>query len=462
LVETERPDAQSRTAAAPIGLADALVHEVEAALARDDAAAAAALAAPLHAADLADLLQLLTTGEREALVRALGPALDPDTLTYLAEDVRDELIELLGPSRTGEAVARLETDDAVEVLSDLDEEEQAAILAALPLPDRAAIEEGLAFPEYSAGRLMQREVVAVPDHWSVGQCIDYLRATPDLPDEFYDIIIVDPRFHPVGAVPLSRVLRSRRAVPLKELRLKELRLVPAEMDQEQVAFMFRQYGLVTAPVVSPEGRLLGVITVDDVVDVIDEEAEDDLLKLGGVQETDLFAPPWRASLKRLPWLSINVVTAIIASVVIAQFDYAIARVVALAILMPIVASMGGNAGMQTLTVTVRALAVKEVTAANTWRVLLKELGVGMLNGTAFWVVGTTLVLLWFGDWALALVFGTAILINLVVAALAGLAIPLTLDRLRLDPAVASSVFLTTVTDVIGFFAFLGLAAYFLF
>jgi magnesium transporter len=462
LVEAREREEAPEPAPPTVGLDDALVREVEAALDHDDPTLAAALAEPLHAADQADLLQLLTADRRATLVKALGPGLDPDTLTYLDEDVRNEIIELLGPRGTGAAVAQLETDDAIEVLSELDEEEQAAILAALPLPERVAIEEGLAYPEYSAGRLMQRDVVAVPEHWTVGQTIDYLRATPDLPDDFYDIIIVDPRFHPRGAIPLSKVLRSRRAVPLSELRVKELHLIPPDLDQEKVAFIFRQYGLVSAPVVSPEGRLLGVITVDDVVDVIDEEAEEDLLKLGGVQETDLFAPPWRASLKRLPWLSINVVTAIIASVVIAQFDYAIARVVALAILMPIVASMGGNAGMQTLTVTVRALAVKEVTAANTWRVLLKELGVGMLNGTAFWVVGTTLVLLWFGDWALALVFGTAILINLVVAALAGLAIPLTLDRLRLDPAVASSVFLTTVTDVIGFFAFLGLAAYFLF
>lgn len=461
MAEADGREAPADATPATIGLDDSLVREVEAALEHGDPTLAAALAEPLHAADQADLLQLLGKDRREALVTALGPGLDPDTLTYLDEEVRNEVIEVLGPRGTGAALAQLETDDAIEVLSDLDLDEQAAILEALPIPERVAIEEGLAFPEDSAGRLMQREVVAVPDHWSVGQAIDYLRATPDLPDEFYDIYIVDARFHPKGAVPLSHVLRSRRAVPLMELRLKQLRLVPADMDQEKVAFMFRQYGLVSAPVVSAEGRLLGVVTVDDVVDVIDEEAEDDILKLGGVQATDLFAPPWRAGLKRLPWLLVNLGTALLGAWVISHFEDAIAQLVALAVLMPMVASIGGNAGTQAMTVAVRALAVKELTAANAARTVLKELAIGSLNGTAFLALGGSVVALWFGKPELALVFGAALAVNLTIASLVGVLIPLALDRLRLDPAVASGVFLTMVTDCVGFFTFLGLATYLL-
>jgi magnesium transporter len=452
---TARPETRRPT----VGLDDALVGEVRDALARGDALIASALATPLHPGDQADLLQLLDQSEREELVHALGSGLHADTLTYLAEDVRDAVIEILGPRETSAAVAQLDTDDAIEVLGDLDPAEQSAILASLPMPERVVIEQGLAFPEYSAGRLMQRDVVAVPEYWNVGQVIDYLRATRDLPDVFYDIFIVDARFCPVGAIPLSSLIRSRRGLPLRELRMKQLRLVPADMDQEQVAFMFRQYGLVSAPVVDAAGRLLGTITVDDVVDVIQEEAEDDILKLGGVREADVYATPLRASLNRLPWLCVNLLTAILASAVIAQFEGAIARLVALAVLMPIVASMGGNAGTQTLTVAVRSLAMKELTPSNAFRVLLKEASVGAFNGVIFLLVGVALVLAWFGDLELAVVFGVAVLINLVAAALAGLAIPVVLDRLGLDPAVSSGVFLTTVTDVVGFFAFLGLAAW---
>ena len=452
----------SQTAAPAIGLDDALVVEVREALGRGDETLAAALATALHAADQADLLQLLDPQERAGLVHSLGEALDPETLSYLDEDVRDEVIGQLGPSATGAVLAQLDTDDAVEVIEDLDAEEQAAILAELPRPERALIETALAFPEESAGRLMQREVVAMPGHWTVGQAIDHLRAAPGLPDEFYDIFIVDPRFHPVAAVPLSKVLRGRRATQLSELGKETLRPIPAEMNQEKVAFLFRQYGLVSAPVVSGEGRLLGVITVDDVVDVIDEEAEDDILKLGGVQETDMFAPPLRTGMKRLPWLLVNLGTALLGAAVIANFEGAIQRIVLLAALLPMVGSLGGNAGTQAMTVAVRSLAVKELTAANAWRTVLKELAVGAMNGTTFLVLGAGLVLLWMGDAELALVFGGALAVNLVVASLAGLLIPLGLNRLGLDPAVSSGVFVSAVTDIVGFFALLGLAVYFLF
>jgi magnesium transporter len=449
------------SAARPLELTDALIVEVGDALEADNLVLAAALSEPLHAADLADLLQRLGQPEREKLVRALGAGFDAETLAYLDEFVRDQVIEALGPQATGEVLAQLETDDAVEILAEFDEAEQAEILAALPLPERAAIEQGLAFPEWSAGRLMQREFVAVPEYWTVGQTFDFLRAQPDLPDDFYDIFLIDPRFKVVGDVPLSRVVRSKRHVPLVDIKYEELRTFPAEADQEEVARAFQRYALVSAPVVDADGRLLGVITIDDVVDVIEEEAEDDILKLGGVSADDTFVPALQTSLKRLPWLGVNLFTALLGAFVISQFEGAIARLVALATLMPMVAGMGGNAGTQALTVTVRSLAAGEITQGNAWRAMRKEMAVGLLNGGTFLVAGGILALLLYGQPVLAAVFGAALLINLVIAALLGATIPLVLDRLGQDPAVASSVFLTPVTDAVGFLAFLGLATLFL-
>ncbi|MEZ5825551.1 MAG: magnesium transporter [Geminicoccaceae bacterium] len=347
-----------------VGLDDGLVKEVRNALADENTALVAALSAPLHPADLADLLQLVDIEDREIIVTALGAAFDPDTFSYLDDGVREELFDKLAPEDAGRFISELETDDAIDILVDLDDDQKDAILASLPHPDRAVLEQGLGYPEYSAGRLMQRETVMVPDYWVVGQTIDYLRATPDLPDEFYDIYIIDAHFRPVGSVPLSNILRSKRNVSMSSLKMKALHMVPATMDQEEVAFLFRQYGLVSAPVVDDSNRLLGVITIDDAVDVMHEEAEEDILKLGGVSETDTFRSPIQTMTKRLPWLLINLLTAIVASMVIARFDEAISQVVALAVLMPIVASMGGNAGTQTLTVTVRSLAVRELTTSN--------------------------------------------------------------------------------------------------
>jgi magnesium transporter len=440
---------------------DELIRTVDEALQEGDVAGAARLALSLHVADQADLLEQLGRDGRMELVEEIKPQLDPDLLIHLDEDVRAEVIDLLGPAEAAAAIARLDTDDAIEVLGDLDEAEQIALLETLPLPERAAVEQGLTYPEDSAGRLMQRELVAAPEFWTVGQTIDYLRANPDLPDDFYDIYIINPRFEPVGSIPLSKVLRSKRGVLLTELKLKELHLIPATMDQEQVGFRFRQYGLVSAPVVNDAGRLLGAITVDDVVHVIEEEAEEDILRLGGLSETDIFASPLRTGLRRFPWLLVNLGTAILASVVIAMFDQAIAQVVALAVLMPIVASMGGNGGTQTVTVVVRALATREVTPANALRVLGKELVVGSLNGLLFLITGALLAVLWFGDPMLGVLFGIALLITLVFAGLAGVAIPIVFHRLGIDPAIASGVFMTTVTDVVGFLSFLGLASLYL-
>ncbi len=441
----------------PVALSDELIRAVREALDEDAAERAAELAKPLHVADQADLIEQLSSEERGALLGALKSELDPELLTYLDESVRAEVLELLGPQVAGEAIAQLETDDAIEVLQDLDPDEQIALLATLPLPDRAAVEQGLAYPEDSAGRLMQRELVAVPEFWTVGQTIDYLRANPDLPDDFYDIYIINPRFEPVGSIPLSKVLRSKRGVLLTELKLKELHRIRVDMDQEEVGFQFRQYGLVSAPVVNDAGRLLGVITVDDVVDVLQEEAGEDILKLGGVQETSIFTSPWRASRQRVPWLLMSLVSSTVSASVIHFFEHSIQQLVALAVLMPVIAALGGNAGVQTLAVVVRALAVRELTRSNAPTVLLKEIGVGGLNSSMLMVVGGVVALLWFGSIPLALVFGVSVIATISLAAAIGVSVPLLLDRLGFDPAVASSVFVTPTIDAIGFFTFLGLA-----
>jgi len=442
-------------------LSDELIWAIRAAIDVGGPSEAAALALTLHVADQADLLEQLGPDKRTALIVEIRDDLDPELLTHLDETVRADILDILSTEEVGAAIAQLETDDAIELLEDLDEPEQVALLETLPMPDRAAVEQGLTYPEDSAGRLMQRQLVAAPEFWTVGQTIDYLRVDEGLPDDFYDIYIVDPKFRPVGSIPLSRILRSKRGVYLNNLVMKELHTVPVHMDQEDVGFRFSQYDLVSAPVVDADGRLLGVITIDDVVEVIEEEAEEDLLRLGGVSETDIFASPLKTSFRRSPWLLINLATAILASVVIAQFEGAIGQVIALAVLMPIVASMGGNAGTQTLTVVVRALAVRELTAANAFRVLIKECVAGSINGLLFMAAGLIVAFLWYGDPTLGFLFGLAMVVTLVAGVLAGVCIPLVLDKLGFDPAVSSGVFLTTVTDVIGFFSFLGLATLYL-
>jgi magnesium transporter len=450
----ERPPAETE---GPPGPPEELVRTVEEALEASEVERAAELVGALHAADQADLLEQLGPEERATLVAELKSNLDPELLTHLDETVREAVLEQLTPEETGAAIAQLETDDAIEILADLDETEQIAILQTLPMPERAAVEQGLAYPEDSAGRLMQRELVAAPEFWTVGQTIDYLRAKPDLPDEFYDIYIVNPRFEPVGSIPLSKIVRSRRGVLLTELKLKELHLIPYDMDQEEVGFLFRQYGLVSAPVVDVNRRLLGVITVDDVVHVIEEEAEEDILKLGGVQETSIFTSPWRASRQRVPWLLMSLVSSTLSASVIYLFNHSIQQLVALAVLMPVIAALGGNAGVQTLAVVVRALAVREITRGNAPKVLLKEIAVGILNGSAVMFVGALVALIWFGQLNLALVFAVSVVATISAAALIGVSIPLLLERLGFDPAIASSVFVTPTIDAIGFFTFLGIA-----
>jgi magnesium transporter len=414
-----------------------------------------------HAADIAHLLEQLYPEERRLFVEITRHILDPETLSYLDETVREEVLEFLTPKEVAAAVVELDSDDAVDILEDLDDEQKEKILASIPPEERAILEAGLTYPEESAGRLMQRELVAAPSYWTVGECIDFLRAAKELPDDFYDLFLVDPAHKPVGSVPLSRAMRNRRNVKLEDIMETDLRVIPAEMDQEAVAHLFRQYALVSAPVVDEAGRLVGVITVDDVVHVIDEEAEDDLMKLGGVKEDDLYRAAVDTARSRFTWLGINLGTAFLASFVISIFESTIERVVALAVLMPIVASMGGNAGTQTLTVAVRALAMKDLTDANAWRFVGKELIVGSFNGVIFAVLVGAVAGFWFESLEIGIVIGAAMVVNLLVAGLAGTLIPLGLDKLKIDPAVASGVFLTTMTDVIGFLAFLGLATLFL-
>ncbi|MBK8909278.1 MAG: magnesium transporter [Rhodospirillales bacterium] len=444
-------------------LESTFIDAVADALQRDDRAQLHDLIADVHDADVADLLQSLDGERRRDFVEATRADFRPQVLAELNETVRDEVMEVLGPQETAAALTALETDDAVLVLSELGAAEQRQLLDEIPAEERALIEEGLGYPEYSAGRLMRRELVAVPTFWSVGETIDYLRHAADqednvLPQEFHDIFVVDPAHRPAGALNLSRLLRTRRPVPVTDIMETEIRVIATDTDQEDVAFLFRQRDLTSAPVVDRGGRLVGVITIDDVVDVIDEEHEQDFMSLGGVAHDDLYRATIDTARSRFTWLMVNLGTAILASLVIGAFASTIEQIVALAVLMPIVASMGGNAGTQTLTVAVRALATKELTPANAARVVSKELLVGVLNGSLFAVAAAAVAWLWFGSAGIAAVIALAMVANLVVAAFAGATIPLLLERYGVDPAIASGVFLTTVTDVVGFFAFLGLAA----
>jgi len=415
---------------------------------------------PLHAADIADLLEQISSFDRARLIRLYDLEFDGEILSELDESIRDEVIALLTPEVLQEAMRELDSDDVVDILEDLEDAQQATIMDALDEGDRVAVQQAMSYPEYSAGRLMQREVVMAPEHWTVGEAIDHLRKTPedDLPDQFYHIIIVDPRLHPVGNVTLGKLMRSKRATMLTALLEETFQIIPATRAEGDVAYAFNQYHLISAPVVDEDGRLIGVITIDDAMAVLDEEHEEDILRLAGVGEGSLSDRVIETTKQRLPWLAVNLVTAIAASLVIAQFEVALSQIVALAVLMPIVASMGGNAGTQSLTVAVRALATRDLTGSNVWRVIRRECLVGLINGALFALVMGIVGVIWFGSPALGGVIAVAMVINMVVAGLAGTGIPIVLERLGVDPALASGAFVTTVTDVVGFFAFLGLAA----
>jgi magnesium transporter len=433
------------------------------AVAEGDVAAIDALMEPLHPADIADLLEQVTYPERVAWLELWSKGIDGEVLSELDWGLREEVFALLPPDRLAASVRELDSDDLVDILEDLEDAQAAAILDALDDRDRTAVEQALAYPEATAGRLMQREVVHAPEHWNVGEMIDYLRAhKTDLPEQFYHVILTDPRMKPTGYVTLGRLLSTARKTPLREIEEESFRAIPATQAEAEVAYAFNQYHLISAPVVDEDGRLVGVVTIDDAMNVLDEVNAEDLLRLAGVGEESSISDRTVETVRlRMPWLFVNLVTAILASLVIAQFEDAIATIVALAVLMPIVASMGGNAGTQSLTVAVRALATKDLTSSNLMRVVAREAGVGLINGAVFAVVMGIVGVVWFGAPMLGLVIAAAMVINLLVAGLAGILIPVVLDRLKIDPALASGAFVTTVTDVVGFFAFLGLAVVFL-
>jgi magnesium transporter len=433
------------------------VRRVAEALEGGDGDAVYALVEPLHPADIADLFELLDEDERPLLATAISDLMGGEVLAELNDHVRELLVEALPAGTVADLAEQMETDDAVALLEDLDEDDQAAVLAEMEPEDRAAIESALAYPEESAGRLMSRDLIAVPEHMTVGDLIDYLRENGDLASEFWEVFIVDPKHRPIGTCKLSWILRTPRSVALTDVMQRDQTLIPVTMDQEEVALRFQKYALISAAVVDESGRLVGQITVDDIVHIIQEEAGEDVLLLSGAGEGDINEPIRESYVARVRWLIANLLTAAVASIVIANFEATIEKMVALAVLMPIVAGLGGNAGTQTLAVTVRALATNQLVSTNAWRAVRREVSIALLNGaTVAAIVGVAVSLL-FADTLLGGVIALAMLFNIVIAGLAGVLVPLTLDKLEIDPAISSSIFVTMTTDSMGFLVFLGLA-----
>ncbi|MDB5705608.1 MAG: magnesium transporter [Sphingomonas bacterium] len=422
-----------------------------------DPETARALVEPLHPADIADLFEL-TPGERRAdLAKAITDLLDGDVFAEMNDYVREDLIDALEPHEVADIASELDTDDAVAIIEDMEEDDQRAVLRALDPDDRAAIEEALSYPEESAGRLMQRELIAVPEHWTVGDAIDYLRGHEELTTDFWEIFVVDPAHKPVGTCQLSWILRTPRTVSIGDVMKREQTLIPVDMDQEEVALRFQKYALISAAVVDSGGRLVGMITVDDIVHIISEEAGEDILRLSGAGEGDINEPIAMTVRTRITWLVVNLGTAMLAASVVGAFQGEIGRFALLAVLMPIVSGMGGNAGTQTLAVVVRALATNQLTSSNTLRMIMREFTIAAANGAMLATligVGTFLI---FGRADLAIVIALAMVINNLIAGLSGVLVPVGLERAGVDPAVSSAVFVTMMTDVMGFFSFLGLA-----
>jgi magnesium transporter len=440
------------------GIRPEFVEEITRCIKAQDAPFLRAVVAELHEADLGDLIAALDAEDRVSLVELTGTDFDFSALNEVDDAVREEILEELEPETVAEGVRELESDDAVELLEGLDEEDQEEILEKLPPSEREEIERSLDYPEGSAGRRMQTEFITVPPDWTVGQAIDFMRDTPDLPDRFYEIYVVDAAKRWQGAVPLDVLLRSRRPVPLTELIEEDRRRVSVGDAQEEVARLFGKYNLVAAPVVDTGDRLVGVITIDDVVDVIEEEADEEIKALGGVtSDEELSDSVWTIAKGRFNWLLVNLATAFLASSVLGLFEGQLEKMVALAVLAPIVASQGGNAATQTMTVAVRALATRELGSANALRVVIREILVGFVNGIGFAIITGIAAVAWFKIPGLGIVIGLAIICNLVAGACGGILIPMVLEKMRADPAVASGTFVTTVTDVVGFFSFLGIA-----
>ena len=451
-VEDEQLDEDNR-------LKSEFVRSVADAIEAGDEARAYELVEPLHPADIADLFELIDRDDRGPLARAITDLMTGEVISELNDYVREDMVEALPASAVAEIAEQLDTDDAVQLIEDLEPEDQRAILAAMEPEDRAAIESALAYPEETAGRLMQRELVAVPEHLTVGDLIDYMRDNDDLPTDFWEVFVVDHKHHPVGTCALSWILRTPRHIALADVMKRDQTLIPVGMDQEEVALRFQKYALISAAVVDESGRLVGQLTVDDIVHIISEEAGEDALLLSGAGEGDINEPIRDAYTARVRWLIANLVTASVASFVISCFEDVIAQLVTLAVLMPIVAGIGGNAGTQTLAVTVRALATNQLTASNMWRAVRREMSINLLNGVSVALVIGLVISLLFGDWHLGLVIGLAMLANIVIAGVAGVLVPLTLEKAKVDPAISSSIFVTMTTDSMGFLVFLGLAVW---
>ncbi len=434
------------------------LERLERLVAAEDGDALAQMLDGLHNSDLGDVLESLQPELRAPLIRLLGDRFDYAALTEVDESVRAALMEEIPDAEIARGVAALDNDDAVYILEDIDEPDREAILAQLPAFERLVLKRSLDFPDESAGRRMQTEFIAIPPFWTVGQTIDYLRAQPDLPDEFYQLYVVDPGYKLLGIIPLDRFLRSKRDVKIADLMHGNVITVKATEDQEEVAREFERYDLVEVGVVDETDRLVGVLTIDDIVDVIHEEATEDMQRLAGVGDEEVSDGLWSAVRSRSTWLVVNLITAVLASYVIGMFNATIEQMVALAALMPIVASMGGNAGTQAMTVTVRAIAMRELDGRRLMRLVYREIGVGAVNGVIFAVLIAVITALRYANWELGVVIGLAMIVNMIVAGTVGILIPLGLNKLKIDPAIASSVFVMTITDVVGFFAFLWLAA----
>ena len=420
------------------------------------------LLSKLHPSDIAEVISNLPEKNRFELIALENFKINPHVIVELTDELQKEILEKISSDRIVKIINSLESDNALQIIENLEDNKKEKVLTKIPIEDKNLFEETLStYPENSAARIMQREFAAVPEDWTVGQTIDYLRENSELPKEFLEIFIINQLNIPIGSVPSSRVLRTSRDVKMNSIMKNNKFLIPAEMDQEQVAYNFEQYNLFSAGVVDQNQKLIGMITVDDIVTVIKEEAEEDTLRLAGVSDEEISDSAFSITKKRFIWLTINLLTAILASTVISLFNASIEKVVALAILMPIVASMGGNAGTQTLTVTVRLLATKELISSNVNKIVSKEFLVGFYNGLIFAVITGLAIFVWFKDYHLSLLIAVAMIINMTAAGFFGIFIPVILNKFKIDPAISSSVFVTTITDVFGFLSFLGLASYIL-
>jgi len=439
-----------------------IMDSISDALDRNDDEKLRELVKTMHAADIAEVINVFDYEQRKKFTKAIRKDLNPEVLVDLEPNIKDEVLEYLGPERSANFIAKLDTDDAINFIEDLHKNEQNEILAAIPEKQREVLREGLSYPEDAAGRLMNKKFVAVSENWTVGQTIDYMRSSSGLPDDFYSIFVLDKDMRPVGDVLVSRVMRKKRDVLIKDIMETDTKTINLDTDQEEVAYLFRKYAISSAPVIGKDGKILGIITLDDVINIVQEEAEEDIMHLGGITSIDLHSASLKTAIGRFPWLFINLLTAIAASVIIAIFQDSIEKLVALAVLMPIIASMAGNAGTQTLTIAVRAIATKDLTATNALRIVRKEVAAAIINGLFFAVIVSISSFVLYHNFYLSFVFGVATAVALLFAGLSGVTIPLILARMGVDPAIASGVFLTTITDMSSFFVFLGLATLMLF